>query len=81
MKICVIVPAYPLRGGIAHHTAFLTRELKKRHEVILLSYTRLYPSFLFPGTTELDQSRHAFAVECEPILDPLNPRSWFWTTR
>ena len=81
MKICVIGPVYPLRGGIAHHTAFLTRELQKRHEVTLISYTRLYPSLLFPGTTERDTSRLKFAVECEPIFDPLNPRSWLSTAR
>lgn|SRR5574337_272472 len=81
MKICVIGPAYPLRGGIAHHTAFLTRELRKRHDVTLLSYTRLYPSLLFPGTTELDTSRLMCAVDCEPIFDPMNPRSWLSTAR
>jgi glycosyltransferase involved in cell wall biosynthesis len=81
MKICLIGPAYPLRGGIAHHTSFLANALRKRHDVTLLSYTRLYPSFLFPGTTEFDTSRRRFASDSEPIFDPLGPRSWLRTAR
>jgi glycosyltransferase involved in cell wall biosynthesis len=81
MKICLIGPAYPLRGGIAHYTAFLAKELAKRHTVTLLSFTRLYPSLFFPGTTELDTSRRRFAADTEPIFDPLSPRSWLRTAR
>jgi glycosyltransferase involved in cell wall biosynthesis len=81
MKICLIGPAYPLRGGIAHFTASLVNTLRKRHEVTLLSYTRLYPWFFFPGKTQFDTSRRRFAADCEPIFDPLNPRSWLRTAR
>ncbi len=81
MKICLIGPAYPLRGGIAHFTTFLATALGKRHEVTLLSYTRLYLSFLFPGTSEFDTSRRRFAADSEPIFDPLDPRSWLRTAR
>ena len=81
MRICLIGPAYPLRGGIAHHTSFLAVALRKRHDVTLLSYTRLYPSFLFPGRTEFDTSRRRFSADSEPIFDPLGPRSWFRTAR
>jgi glycosyltransferase involved in cell wall biosynthesis len=81
MKICVIGPAYPLRGGIAHHTTFLAHALAKRHSVNLLAFTRLYPSLFFPGTTELDASRRRFSADSEPIFDPLNPRSWLRTAR
>ena len=81
MRICLIGPAYPLRGGIAHHTSFLANALRKRHDLTLLSYTRLYPSFLFPGTTEFDTSRRRFASDSEPIFDPLGPRSWLRTAR
>jgi glycosyltransferase involved in cell wall biosynthesis len=81
MKICLIGPAYPLRGGIAHYTSFLANALAKRHAVTLLAFTRLYPSLFFPGTTELDTSRRRFAADCEPIFDPLDPRSWLRTAR
>lgn len=81
MKVCLIGPAYPLRGGIAQYTAFLANALRKRHDVTLLTFTRLYPSFVFPGTTELDTSRQTFFADSEPIFDPLNPRSWLVTAR
>ena len=81
MKICLIGPSYPLRGGIAHYTASLANALRKRHDVTLLSYTRLYPAMFFPGTTEFDTSRRRFAADCEPIFDPLNPLSWLRTAR
>jgi glycosyltransferase involved in cell wall biosynthesis len=81
MNICLIGPAYPLRGGIAHYTTSLANALGKRHKVTLLSYTRLYPSVFFPGTSEFDASRRRFAADCEPIFDPLNPLSWLRTAR
>ncbi len=81
MNICLIGPAFPLRGGIAHHTTSLANALGKRHEVTLLSFTRLYPSVFFPGTSEFDTSRRRFAADCEPIFDPLNPLSWLRTAR
>ena len=81
MRICLLGPAFPLRGGIAHYTTSLANALSKRHEVTLLSYTRLYPSLFFPGTSEFDTSRRRFAADCEPIFDPLNPLSWLRTAR
>ncbi len=81
MKVCLIGPAYPLRGGIAHYTAFLANALRKQHDVTLLAFTRLYPSLFFPGTTEFDTSRRRFAAEGESIFDPLDPRSWVRTAR
>jgi glycosyltransferase involved in cell wall biosynthesis len=81
MKICLIGPAYPLRGGIAHYTTFLAKALLKRHAVTLLSFTRLYPTFFFPGTTEFDTSARSFSSDSEAIFDPLGPRSWLRTAR
>jgi len=81
MKICLIGPAYPLRGGVAHFTSSLAIALRKWHDVSLLSYTRLYPSLFFPGTTEFDTSRRRIAADCEPIFDPLSPRSWLRTAQ
>jgi len=81
MRICVIGPAYPLRGGIAHHTTFLAHALAKRHSVTLIAFTRLYPALFFPGTTEFDTSRRRFSADSEPIFDPMNPCSWLRTAR
>ena len=58
MRITIIGPAYPLRGGISHHVFWLQQELTARdHTVQVISFLRLYPRIFFPGTSELDTSR------------------------
>ena len=81
MKCVLIGPTYPFRGGIAHYTTLLCQELQKRHAVTLLSFRRQYPAWLFPGRTDQDPSQQVLAVDCERILDPLQPWTWLKTAR
>jgi len=76
MKICVIGPTYPFRGGIAHYTTLLVRNLRKKHDVVFFSFKRQYPQFLFPGRTQIDNSKVIIKVEAKPIFDSMNPYSW-----
>lgn len=78
MKAAILGPTYPHRGGIAHYTTLLARALHTRHELAMVSFRRLYPGLLFPGTTQFDTSGTAIEppVRPEPILDSLNPVSW-----
>ncbi len=76
MKICLIGPAYPLRGGIAHYNGQLATEFASRHEVTLISFSRQYPGLLFPGQTQFDPSSKTPGLTAEPLLDSLNPLSW-----
>ncbi len=76
MRIALVGPTYPFRGGIAHYNTVLYRELSKRHEVFLVSLKRQYPRILFPGRTQRDESRDILAVDNDPILTPLNPLTW-----
>ncbi len=77
MRISIVGPAYPLRGGIAHHVYWLQQELTRRgHDVQVVSFRKLYPRLLFPGTTELDTSRLKLDAGATPILTPLNPATW-----
>jgi len=79
LRLCVIGPTYPFRGGIAHYTTLLVQNLRRAHEVNFYSYIRQYPSLLFPGSTEKDPSKQILKVDCEYILDPFNPWTWFKT--
>jgi glycosyltransferase involved in cell wall biosynthesis len=80
VRITLIGPAYPLRGGIAHHTFLLHQELIERgHTVQVISFSRLYPKFLFPGKRMTDESRLRLDVGAHQVLDSLNPKSWFTT--
>jgi glycosyltransferase involved in cell wall biosynthesis len=76
LRICLIGPAFPYRGGISHYNTCLAIELMKRHDVSLINYSRLYPEFLFPGKTQLDESESALSVGSERIIDSLNPFTW-----
>src|SRR5438552_18909084 len=74
MRITVIGPAYPLRGGIAHHVYCLKQELTRRgHSVQVISFRKLYPNIFFPGQTELYVSSAALDAGAESVLNPLNP--------
>jgi glycosyltransferase involved in cell wall biosynthesis len=68
--------AWPMRGGIAQHTTSLAAELAKRHRVDLVSFTRQYPSFLFPGRSQLDPSAAPPRFSSTPLIDSIGPWSW-----
>jgi glycosyltransferase involved in cell wall biosynthesis len=77
MRVTVIGPSYPLRGGIAHHVYCLTTELAARgHKVQLISFLKLYPAILFPGKTELDTSVSKLDAGGDRILNPLSLFTW-----
>jgi glycosyltransferase involved in cell wall biosynthesis len=77
MRVTIVGPAYPLRGGIAHHVYRLSQELAARgHAVQVISFRKLYPSLLFPGTSETDTSGLKLDAKAEPLLAPLNPATW-----
>jgi glycosyltransferase involved in cell wall biosynthesis len=77
MKIGLIGPTHPFRGGIAQYTTLLCDALRQRHEVVFLAYRRQYPNWLFPGRSQLDPSESPREVECERIFEPFNPLSWW----
>ena len=81
MRICVVGPTYPFRGGIAQHTTLLVQELRKEHDVRLISFTRQYPQFLFPGKSDRDPSESPLRTETEYLLDGINPISWMATSK
>jgi glycosyltransferase involved in cell wall biosynthesis len=82
VKIAIIGPTYPYRGGIAHYTTLLTQHLLAAgHDAALFSYTRQYPRWLFPGKSDRDPSATPLRVPCQYTLDPLDPRTWWRTVR
>lgn len=76
MKMCLVGPMHPLRGGIAHYNAQLALELTKRHEIAVISFSRQYPALLFPGRTQFDHGPPPPGLIAEPLLDSINPLSW-----
>ena len=77
MRIALVGPTYPFRGGIAHHTTLLCKALRAKHDVRFYTFSRQYPQWLFPGKTDRDSSRDvAIREPAEAVLDGLNPFSW-----
>ena len=82
LKIVLLGPTYPFRGGISHHTTLLYENLKKKHDTVFISFLRQYPQFLYPGQTDTDPSKNSFGPDDNiRIFDSLNPLSWLKTAK
>jgi len=82
MKIDIVGPSYPFRGGISYYTTLLYKHLKAKHRVKFYCFRRQYPRFLFPGKTDRDPSLfHLRQVDARPILDALDPVTWVRVAR
>jgi len=86
MRIALIGPVYPYKGGIAHYTTMLYGALRKRdHDVLMVSFKRQYPRWLYPGRDDKDPSKKPLVVEdAKYWIDSLNPITWlttFWRIR
>lgn len=82
MKITLIGPVYPYRGGIAHYTTLLASNLQAAgHTVRMISFKRQYPSWLYPGESDRDTSQNPLVFPAQYKLDPLYPWTWFQTAR
>jgi len=82
MKISLIGPTYPYRGGISHYTTLLYENLAKVHDVLFISFKRQYPKFLYPGKTDIDPSKLTFKPKkVLSILDSINPLTWIQTAK
>lgn len=81
MRIILVGPYAPYRGGIAHFAASLRRTLMERgHDVRPVTFSRQYPALFFPGKTEFE----AGAMPDEPaprLIDSVNPASWIRTAK
>jgi len=81
MKIAILSPFYPYRGGISQFSVMLFVELEKKgHEVQAFNFKRLYPEFLFPGKTQYEENQNV-EIESTRILDSINPVSYEKTAK
>jgi len=76
-RIVLIGPVLPFRGGIAQHTTMLHRALESETTTLTLSFTRQYPSLLYPGKTDLDVTLGDYRENnVEYVIDSINPSTW-----
>jgi D-inositol-3-phosphate glycosyltransferase len=71
MRIAIVGPTHPYKGGIAQHTTELARRLAARGEdVVIASWSAQYPARLYPGEQRVDRA------ETEPFGATGYPLSW-----
>ncbi|MBR6899689.1 MAG: glycosyltransferase [Bacteroidales bacterium] len=82
MKVIILGPAWPYRGGIAAFNERLARQYQAEgHEVEAVTFTLQYPSFLFPGTTQYSTDPAPEGLKITRKLNSINPFSWLSTGR
>ena len=82
LKIVLISPAHPLRGGIAASSERLAHALQEAgHEVVLYSFKLQYPAFLFPGKTQFTDDPPPRGLTIKTRLNSVNPFNWLLVGR
>ena len=78
MRVIIVSPAYPLRGGIAESTELLYQEyIKSGNTCEIISYSLQYPSFLFPGKTQKVNDPRKNHFQISSLINSINPISWY----
>lgn len=77
MKILIVGPAWPYRGGIADFDERIAREyIKKGDEVEIFTFTLQYPSFLFPGKTQYSPDPRPEDLDIKRKVNSINLFNW-----
>lgn len=77
MKVVIIGPAHPLRGGLASYNERLARQFQNEgHEVTIYTFSLQYPGFLFPGTTQYSSEPKPADLKIEIKINSINPFNW-----
>jgi glycosyltransferase involved in cell wall biosynthesis len=86
MKICLIAPVPPFRGAVSKYCYSLAQELEKRHDLLLLSYKRQYPEFLYGKKSQIDPDFNKSQIKNEfkrlsYDIDSADIVSWLETSK
>ena len=73
MRIVLVGPFPPLRGGISMFNHSLAESLAMDHEVHRISFSLQYPQLLFPGKSQYFDFN---GNEAKTIINSVNPFSW-----
>lgn len=79
-RIALLGPCYPYRGGNALFMGHLYEKLSVHFQTVLINYKLLYPSLLFPGSSQFDRSQEVITpVPSQRMMSSINPISWYQT--
>ncbi|HET7436005.1 MAG TPA: glycosyltransferase [Thermoanaerobaculia bacterium] len=71
MKTVIVGPVFPYRAGIAYCTTRLVQEL----DADVISFSRQFPKFLYPGGDDVDPTLPRFE-RARFLIDIINPLTW-----
>ncbi|GAA4091031.1 glycosyltransferase family 4 protein [Actinomadura miaoliensis] len=82
MRIAIVGPAFPYKGGGAHHTTELAHRLSAAgHSVVIESWRAQYPAFLYPGQQTISEPEGEPFPGTRRRLDWRRPDGWWRTGR
>lgn len=77
MKVIIIGPAHPLRGGLASFNERLAKEFQLQgNEVSIYTFSLQYPGFIFPGTTQYSSDPAPADLKINVCINSVNPFNW-----
>lgn len=77
MRLGIVSTFPPYRGGIAQFNESMAQALEGLgHDVVRLTWSRQYPSMLFPGTSQWEPDKGPEDLLCPAVLDSINPVTW-----
>lgn len=74
MQILFLAPFPPHKGGIAYYSIQFLRQAPKGLEIIPVGFKRIFPKFLYPGSSIKEKNMEKEEVPL--IVDILNPFTW-----
>ena len=77
MKITILGPAHPYRGGLASIMEIMARTFQRRgDEVDIKTFTLQYPSLLFPGESQTVATPPPADLRICRCVNTMNPLNW-----
>ncbi len=77
MKITIVGPAHPYRGGLASIMEIMAREFQQRgDQVDIKTFTVQYPKLLFPGKSQLLDTAAPHDLNIVRCVNTMNPFNW-----
>lgn len=77
LKIGLLGPAPPFRGGISQFALMLAEEyMREGHETRMFTFQRQYPKLIFPGGEQTTEFSRMPDIPIEKVFTPYQPRTW-----
>jgi glycosyltransferase involved in cell wall biosynthesis len=82
VRIAIVGPAHPYKGGVAQYTTSLAHQLSAAgHEVRLESWSHQYPKLLYPGQLTVAEPELPLYPDMSRRLSWRRPDGWYRTGR